>query len=495
MTNSIKELYPLSIDIPNKIGCLKILQSFVVESAKLLDIDKKNVSKLELICEEALTYVMQASFDKDEDSRIKIELGIDDSHFRISFFDKGLPYDESLSPSYEIKKDIEDISSLKGMELFFLKKFTKQLEWINHGNSGKELRLLLPMPYSDITELDTVKEKSDDRSVDASQILIRKMQPSDAISIARVIYRTYGYTYPNEDMYYPQKIQEFNASFKLVSIVCIDESTHELIGHYALERESLGIIAESGQAVVMPQYRGLNLMSKMRYELENCAKELKLEGTMAQPVTTHTFSQKVNIKNGSKVCGISFGLVPKELNFKAIASPLSQRESCMLYFKLLKNRKRNIYIPKKHQDMITKIYNNIGLDYLASTKQSNKKSANIDSSYNTSWGFGVINVEEIALDSLPQIKTALHHLRLDLSADVIFLYISLEHATIDELVEDIEKLGFFFCGITPSFLNGKDVIRFEYLNTMIDTAKIKVESDIAKELFEYVKNQMQRVLL
>ena len=98
------------------------------------------------------------------------------------------------------------------------------------------------------------------------------------------------------------------------------------------------------------------------------------------------------------------------------------------------------------------------------------------------------------MDSLPQIKTALHHLRLDLSADVIFLYISLEHATIDELVEDIEKLGFFFCGITPSFLNGKDVIRFEYLNTMIDTAKIKVESDIAKELFEYVKNEMQRVV-
>ena len=289
MTNSIKELYPLSIDIPNKIGCLKILQSFVVESAKLFDIDKKVASKLELICEEALTYVLQASFDKDEDSRIKIELGIDDSHFRISFFDKGLPYDESLSPSYEIKKDIEDVSSLKGMELFFLKKFTKQLEWINHGNSGKELRLLLPMPYSDITEIDTVKEESDDKSIDASQILIRKMQPSDAISIARVIYRTYGYTYPNEDMYYPQKIQEFNASSKLVSIVCIDEKTHELIGHYALERESLGIIAESGQAVVMPQYRGLNLMFKMRYELEKCAKELKLEGTMAQPVTTHKY--------------------------------------------------------------------------------------------------------------------------------------------------------------------------------------------------------------
>lgn len=491
---NIKELFPLSIDIPNKIGCLKILQSFVVESAKLVAIDKKVASKIELICEEALTYVLQASFDKDEDSRIKIELSIDNFNFRVSFFDKGLPYDESLGTSYKVKSDINDISSLSGMELFFLKKFTQQLEWINHGSSGKELRLLLPMPYSDITEIDTIEEKSDNKKIDSSQILMRKMKPSDAISIARVIYRTYGYTYPNEDMYYPQKIQELNKSSKLVSIVCIDESTNELIAHYALERESLGVIAESGQAVVEPQYRGLHLMSKMRDELEKCASELKLEGIMAQPVTSHTFSQKVNIKNGSKICGISFGLVPKEQNFKALVSALSQRESCMLYFKLFKNRKRFIYIPKQHQDIITKIYNNVELDYSVSTKQSNKESSNIDSSYYTSWGFGTINVEEIARDSLSQIKIALNHLRLNLNADVIFLYISLEYATIDELVEDIEKLGFFFCGIAPSFLNGKDVIRFEYLNTMIDTKKIKVESDIAKELFEYVKNEMQRVL-
>lgn len=82
-----------------------------------------------------------------------------------------------------------------------------------------------------------------------------------------------------------------------------------------------------------------------------------------------------------------------------------------------------------------------------------------------------------------------------LKAEVIFLNITLEDASIETLVEDISKEKFFFAGIHPSMLDGKDVIRFEYLNGVIDESKIKIYSKNAKELFKYILEQKKKVLV
>jgi len=82
-----------------------------------------------------------------------------------------------------------------------------------------------------------------------------------------------------------------------------------------------------------------------------------------------------------------------------------------------------------------------------------------------------------------------------LKADVIFLNITLEDFFIDDLVKNIEKEKFFFAGIHPSLLSNKDAIRFEYLNGTIDKEKIKIYSEDANRLFDYILKQKDKVLL
>lgn len=475
---------------------LLVLQSFVVESAKVFHLPNNLLERLKLVSEEAFLHVLKNSFAPGESSYIRVTTKVSSLHFKLSFFDKGLPFDSSLAKEYHPDADISNIDT-EGMELFLIRQFADIVEWINHGYKGKEFRLSLELPQKDIfTILKGKSGKTEEAVTNIDNIEIRTFKAADAIKIARTIYRAYGYTYPNEDMYYPEKIASLNKSGRLISIVCYDRKRNEVIGHYALERPTLGSIAESGQAVVSPGYRGFHLMDKMRKIIEEKAAELRLEGIMSQPVTTHVFSQKVNANFGSLPCGFSFGLVPQKLSFRKIDTSLSQRESCMLYFKPMKLRKRVLSMPDQHKDIIASIYHNLGIRYQknGTALADAGKNGKVQSNFYASWGFGVIEVHELGKNNFFEIKQALYNLLFTLKAEVIFLNLPLEETDISPLVEQVEKEKFFFCGIMPSLLNGRDVVRFEYLNGAIDASKIKILGNEAKEIFSYILNEKEKAL-
>ncbi|MBE0650517.1 MAG: ATP-binding protein [Bacteroidales bacterium] len=485
-----------TLQIPNKVEMLQVLQSFVVESAKVYNLPDNLLEKLKLISEEAFLQVIKNSFSPNEESSVKINIQADDFYFQLSFFDKGLPYDESLAREYHPVTDIDSFDA-EGMELFLIRQYVDNVEWINHGHDGKEFRLSFEIPHRDIiTILKNDTEQSEEKISSPDDVEIREFRESDAIKIARTIYRAYGYTYPNEDMYYPEKIVKLNASGELISVVCFDKKTEEVVGHYALERPGLGAVAESGQAVVAPGYRGLNLMGKMRDILESKAELLKLEGIMSQPVTSHIYSQKVNTSFGSHPCGISFGLVPQKLSFKQINQSLSQRESCMLYFKPFKQRNKTLFIPERHLEIIKKIYQELQIPFLEGVfaVPDRNEPGQVLSGYAAGWGFGEIVVKKPGSKNFTEVKRALYDLLFTLKADVIFLYVPLEERDLSELIELVEKEKFFFCGIVPSYLDGKDVIKFEYLNGSIDTSKIEIYGEEAKQIFSYILNEKERVL-
>ncbi len=485
------------LQIPNQTGMLLVLQSFVEESAKVYHLPQDMLQHLRLISEEAFLHILKNSFNPDELSTIKVVADVDDAFFILSFFDKGLPFDSSLAKQYHPEADVNAVDT-EGMELFLIKQFADKVEWVNHGSGGKEFRLSFELPQRDIITILNNKRPKDKETVaiHADDIEIRPFKDSDAIKIARTIYRAYGYSYPNEDLYYPERITAQNRSGKLVSVVCHDKRRDEIVGHYALERPSLGSVAESGQAVVSPGYRGFHLMNKMRVLLEKKAFELHLEGIMSQPVTTHVFSQKVNVGFGSFPCGFSFGLVPQKLSFRQISNTLSQRESCMFYFKPLITRKRKLFLPPRHKYVIKKIYDNLGADFSQGETVNGSGSGDdkVKSNYYAGWGFGVIEVSEPDKNTFNTIKKAFYNLLFKLKAEVIFLFISIEHSDITELVEQVEREKFFFAGIAPSLLNGKDAIRFEYLNGTIDSSKIKIYGEKAQEIFNYILSEKEKVL-
>ncbi len=483
--------------IPNKISRLLILQSFVIESAQVYKLPNNLIEHLKLISEEAFLHILKTSFMPGESSEVKIITDIDNSYFKLSFFDKGLPFDATLAKKFNPSDNMDSLD-IEGMNLFIIKQYVTNIQWISHGNKGKEFRLLIELPDNDIVSmLDNTDQVQEQNFVpNPEDIEIRPFKEADAIRISQAIYKTYGYTYPNEDLYYPKRIIEQNNNGELISIVSFDTKRGEVVGHYALERVTDSAIAESGQAVVAPKYRGFNLMEKMRIQLEQLAKELLLDGIMSQPVTTHIYSQKANARFASSPCGFSFGLVPKKLSFRKIHQSLSQRESCLTYFKILKNRPHKVFIPKKHKEIIQSIYKNMELNYEPGNTNyaTHSHQGIVKSTYSPSWGIGEIKVTQLGKSNQHDIKQALHNLLFTMKAEVIFLFIPLEDADINELVMNIEDDKFFFNGLIPSFFNAKDVIRFEYLNGSIDHSKINIYEERARKLFNYILNEKEKTL-
>src|SRR5205823_12902501 len=113
-----------------------------------------------------------------------------------------------------------------------------QARWINSGPAGMELRLTKARPAGDSLSGATPEAPAAPRPqpplAPPQQYTIRRLHPSEAIQVSQVIYRVYGYSYPNPDLYYADRIVHLNETGELVSIVAVDEGG-TVVGHYALE--------------------------------------------------------------------------------------------------------------------------------------------------------------------------------------------------------------------------------------------------------------------
>ena len=117
------------------------------------------------------------------------------------------------------------------------------------------------------------------------------MRPEEAVQVAQLIYRTYGMTYFNKDVYYPERIAVHNSRGDVISVVAVGEDGR-VAGHCALERGVDGPVAEVGQAAVDPTHRGRGLLDRMKSALEAEARSLGMAGWFADAVAVHTMTQQ-----------------------------------------------------------------------------------------------------------------------------------------------------------------------------------------------------------
>jgi len=479
----------LQLVIPSYKKFLPLLNSFINVSSEVFEIQEIK-DKIELCSEEAFMYILKNSY-REEQGDIEVKIEITETHFILSFLDKGLPIDISFSQT--AVKDIESVDT-EGLELLLIKKFSHKAEWVNLGKKGRQFKLYFELPQQAIYALPQPEEETY-IEVSAEDIEIKKFEKQWAIEVSQIIYKAYGYSYPNEDLYFPDRIISLNESGQLISVVAHDIKRNRIAGHYALEREDLGSVAEIGQAVVAPAYRGLGLMKKIRLKTQEVGKEIGLEGIMSKPVTVHLFSQKTNEALGAVPVGMGFGVSPVK-NFKKIEADTSQRGSCMYYFLPLKNRQRVLCVPRLHRKIIEMIYTDLALDhtFCRSTGDIREKGT-VKSTYSANFETGSIFVTKIGKDNIRYIKEAFFNLLFRMKAKVLLLYITMEDQNTESLVSEVEDENFFFSGILPSFSEGEDVLIYEFLPEDIDESKVEIYSERAKALVAYISNEKRRVVL
>ncbi len=285
-----------------------------------------------------------------------------------------------------------------------------------------------------------------------------------------------------------------NENGQLISAVAVAEDG-EVVGHYALERPDLGIVAESGQAVVIPAHRGRGLMERMRVFLKEEALSLGLQGIFGQPVTSHVFSQRVNERFGSKVAGLTLALIPRSFQFKKIRTePLPQRESVMLYFRSLgKARPIVVHLPDHHRKMVRRIYDQLDrpVEFREGSLPPGQGAASVQ--FKRGFGAGFIRIIKVGSDTFTEIRRAMDDLCDIGNAEVIHMELPLAQPGTSSLCTQVEELGFFFSGIGPGFDSEGDTLRLQYLNTDFDMECLQIFGSFGRELKAYISSERDRV--
>ncbi len=501
--------------VPAQGRFLVLMQNHVRDLARAAGFLDKDILALELAAEEAFQNICAHAYPDNTPGDVLVKSELLESELRLEFSDQGLPFDPALLQRQYKQPD----SATAGLGLKLIHHAVDEVCWVNHGRQGKAMRLIKQLPHGDAegnervaaviqpaTHLDT--EAGFDRREIQSQTLeqpyaVRPLQADEALQVARLFWMTYGYSYKNEAFYKPEGLLDLVARGVLISYVAVTRDG-EVVGHAGLLRSEPVPMAEMALLVVSPSHRGRGLMKDFSTTLANRAREMGLFGLSLNPVTSHPVSQRNVINLGGRPCGLDLAACPPR-QFKAmgLVDGPSHRESYLHCFLHLSTPSPALaFIPKRHEHIMARIYENLGRPLTSAadaapagsgtSKGCRPESGEYTVSFDRGLLKGVVRITTADARQWPEVLRASTDLLEIAGAEVVHIDLPLAQSATPRLCEQAEAAGFFFAGVWPHAAEDGDMLRLSRLAAPLDMGRLRLHSDFAHELADYVEREMSR---
>lgn len=483
----------VELTLPNRLFSLPIAQAVVREAARSCGFDDAALSEIEVAVEEAVTNVMKHAYDAEENPTFDIVCKRLTEGMQITLREKGIPFDPKLIPLY--KPELLDLDSpAAGMGFHLMKSMMDDVQLVNLGPEGKETRLL--KRFKNVPGGGPAGEAAPAAEPQVIQEKIaydvRLMAETEAIEVSKCAFKSHGYSFFDDHIYYPDRLVELNKSGTMISAVAVTKD-NIFMGHAALlYQHPEDRITELTFVFVNVEYRGQGVFNRLNELLMQTPKPRECAGIYAYAVANHVFTQKTSARYGINDCGILLATSPRTWKFKGIPGDATQRISVILAFKYMdKPRPITLYAPAQHREMIARLYKNLGASpdwgtASGGTAPLPDSGSEILTDVNDSESCAEIYVKRYARDTVREVRKQLRNFCLRQIA-CINLFLNLEDPATQTMTAEFEKLGFFFAGILPCGRIG-DTLILQYLNN-VDLAyeKIAAYSDMAKELLAYIR--------
>lgn len=485
-----------SLRLPADRTYIEVAGAYVREVSRKMGFDDADLGRIERAVAEAVGNVVDHAYEPFEREPFEVSCERVPAGIKVVVKDRGIPFDpeQVSSPS----------SSGEPSGLMLMRALMDEVSIHLLGREGKEIHLVKYLrgksieDYVQACELDRYESPPSTRvPVEKSlDFQVRLMRPSEAIEVAKAAYKAYGYSYFYPQIYYPDRMVELNRSGNVISAVALTQDG-DFAGHCSLFRSDSGSpVAELGQAVVKPSYRGHGCLATLTEYIIEEARNQCITGLYIRAVTNHTFSQRVSHRFGFRACAIMLGYAPSSVSFKHIRERLSQRETFVVeYLYLTAPERLELFPPPDHREFVGKLYANIGVtpllgdplecrqDFTSDRSVIETKSAIFEPE-----GFATIELKRSGSDVVTEVRSRLRELCVK-RFDVIELNLDLADPGTCALVPAFEELGFFFGGILPG-ASGKDTLMLQYLNNVaVDYERIQLHSEVAREILAYVRDR------
>jgi len=469
------------LTVPANLASLSAVLGLVRDLASGQGLDARAVERLAFVAEEAAANVIAGAYPPGEPGSLDLIVTRRPHQLVVAVEDQGLPFDFRT-----FEKEESSLTEL------LARSFGGTVRCCSLGRRGNRVELTCELtadrPLAHVAAAEIARAEEPAIAADVP-LTFRMMQPADAESVVRCVYRGYGYTYPNEFMYDPSQLLHLQAAGLFHSAVAVSEAG-EVAGHVGLMLERPGAsVGETGQAVVDPRYRGHHIFERVKAVLEEHARGLGMAGTYAEAVALHPFSQKGSLATGAHETGIELAADPPSVSYRKIVESQLQRDSLVLmYVKLNETPPRDIYAPVSHEAILRRIYDVNSLSRRFQPLPSEAAlppHAQLDVKVDTAWNEALIQVHTAGQDLPTQVGFRQREL-VRRGIGWMALELPLGNAEAMRFAPALEGMGFFFAGIVPEIIDG-DVLRLQFLNeARFDPAQIHVASDFGRELLDYV---------
>ena len=324
---------------------------------------------------------------------------------------------------------------------------------------------------------------------DEPGIEVRFLGPEGAEGFTRLVRRCYGESYDAAWVYDPQAIAERLRTGLLCSTVGVTDAG-ELVAHVGLVRHRPDDdVAESGQAVVDPEYRGRHLFTLLKQRAAERAAQDGLFGLYSEATAAHPYSQRANVALGAVETGLLLGYIPASVEYTEIDARAHRQSIVLFYLKTNDGHARPVYPPARDRVMVERIIDRAGLrgtvgEAPIAAPRPSRSQLHVED--RADHNDRVVTVRVVGDDLLDALQRARDD-ALTRLADCVYVDLPLADAGTQLLGDGVRELGFAFGGVFPNRLHSCDVLRYQHLDRVtLDVSDIALASDHGRELLDYV---------
>lgn len=474
----------MRLELPAAPQALQPLQALLQSQASQHGFAHAARQRMSTAAEEALTTLLRLSQEGGADAvnLLQVHLAVEGTALVLRLSDNGLPYDTSLLPAYDPREAAQLAQSevqAAALASYLMQKLCDRCQVVNQGSQGNHIQLewLLPLAGSNSANEPAsaapppaAEDAAPGQTAPHRPTAIRPLQPGDAIHLARLMYRSYGYSYVNPDMYVAERILARVQDGRLVSWVATTtdaRGTESIVGHIAcMKAHRDDDTLEVGAAVVAPSQRGTGLLGQL-LDVATAALQGRPErAAFVHAVTAHPFTQKTFGRLGYLPTALMLAYTPASLHFRHISAQGSVERGSVYYAcKLLRpSAPLAVYLPQPMAALLLQSARDIQFPLLPQPLRpvalhgaSHLRIA-VESALNAAF----ISVHHAGEDFLAVLRRELRTL-CRARVDAIYLSLDLSQSSAPPAAQAAQDCGFIPAGLTP-FMPWPATLCLQYLN-------------------------------
>ncbi|MDD1703371.1 MAG: GNAT family N-acetyltransferase [Methanoregula sp.] len=329
----------------------------------------------------------------------------------------------------------------------------------------------------------------DHNSTPAIPADIHPMKPEEADGVRGLMQAVYLNSYPIKYVYDPTLLREKNANSKITSVVATD-TRGQVIGYVALSTYSgypeIGLLSS---LAVDPRCRGRGLGGQLARHLITVSEGRGFVCLTGGAFTVHPYSQQILGEVGFCPSVFLPGSQPKGISLQGIAEKLRQRESVVLFSKVISPEEYGPqYLPPNHGKIILEICDKLGMRIISGCggfPSSGHTLAEHEINHET--GNGLIRIRRIGPDYREILGGNIRELDT-VETKTLRLHLDLSDPGSPAAVAAAEKKGFVFAGILPG-KKGLILILQYFKKSPRSLKKIHMNNPSGERLLSYIRSQ------